>query len=279
MTMLFPLTSLPFDELRSLVLEAFKQNPETQYLTVCSRVADLAVAKNLASGTSQNGAVYGHSYQLAPTDQDRVREIIWNLVIERLVTIGMNASNAAWPFLKLTDYGREAVDSAMPAPHDPSGYIARVVAEIQDIDGILMVYLEESLKTYNIGALLSSTITLGCASERAFLLLLDSFVQFLPEERQERFKRDTEGKTIKRQFDTFRSNLEGIKGHLPGDLKDGLDTMLIGIFEMIRNNRNDAGHPTGKALSREHVYANLQVFIPYCKKIYQLKDYFTNHSL
>ncbi len=55
--------------------------------------------------------------------------------------------------------------------------------------------------------------------------------------------------------------------------------MLLGIFEMIRNYRNDAGHPSGKSISREQVYANLQVFIAYCKKVYQLKDFFERNGV
>lgn len=48
---------------------------------------------------------------------------------------------------------------------------------------------------------------------------------------------------------------------------------------MIRNYRNDAGHPTGNQLSKEHAFANLQVFIPYCKKVYELIEYFNNNPI
>ncbi len=42
---------------------------------------------------------------------------------------------------------------------------------------------------------------------------------------------------------------------------------------MVRYNRNAAGHPTGKQVDKDTLFANLQVFIPYCKYIYDLKDY------
>jgi hypothetical protein len=48
-----------------------------------------------------------------------------------------------------------------------------------------------------------------------------------------------------------------------------------GILSIIRNFRNDSGHPSGKIIEREQAYILLQLFIPYCKKMYQMKDYFS----
>ncbi|WP_299739139.1 hypothetical protein [uncultured Rossellomorea sp.] len=275
-----PTLNLSLDEMRLLVLEAFKTENQTQYLSVCRLVANIAVNKGFITNLSKGSYNYGGSFQLSSVDQDKVREIIWYLVFERVITIGINADNASWPWLKLTDYGIEVVNSEAPIPHDPSGYLERIKLYIPEIDQIILTYLEESLKTYNIGALLSSTITLGCASERALLILIDAFSNFFQEsDRKEKFIKETQGKVIKRQFDHFYKNLNGVKGKLPGDITDGLDTMLLGIFEMIRNYRNDAGHPSGTKVSRDQVYANLQVFIAYCKKIYQLKHYFTHNKI
>lgn len=268
------------DELRSLALEAFKKSPETQYLGLCNLVAELAVQKGLAANPQEGIVTFGASYQLNSHDEDRIREIIWDLIVSRLVTIGINSSNPNWPWLKLTEYGRQVVNSVLPTPHDPSGYLSRLQKEVPKIDNVIFTYLEESLRTYNIGALLSSTITLGCASEKALLILIEAFGNAIQNaKRKQKFEADTRGRLIKRQFDVFVQNLNGIKGNLPGDIIDGVDTMLLGIFEMIRNYRNDAGHPSGKSISREQVYANLQVFIAYCKKVYQLKDFFERNGV
>jgi len=272
---------LPLEEIRSLVLETFKnlsQSDITQYLTVCSNVASLAVQKQLVQNPS-NGLTY-HVHELSSIDQDKIREIIWDLIIERVITIGGNSSNPNWPWLSLTEYGRHVVNSSNPTPHDPSGYLSRINQEIPNIDPIILRYLEESLRTYNINALLSSTITLGCASEKALLILIDSFASAIQDQhRKTKFIADTEGRFIKRQFEVFTKNYSGIEGNLPGDLTDGVNTVLLGIFEMIRNNRNDVGHPTGISISREQVYANLQVFMPYCKKVYSLKSYFESNPI
>lgn len=270
---------LSLDELRPLVLEAFKNTPQSQYSNICSEVARIAVQKSLVQNPNQGHVVYGGSFELSSMDQERVREIIWDLVIERVVTIGY-PSNPAWPFLKLTEYGAQVANSNHPTPHDPSGYLNRIINEVSNIDPVILTYLEESLRTYNVGALLSSTITLGCASEKALLILIEAFATSIRDQkRQEKFINDTNGRQMKRQYDVLMGNLNGIKGHLPGDISEGLDTVLLGVFEMIRNYRNEAGHPTGKSISREQAYANLQVFIPYCKKVYQLKEYFLTNGI
>lgn len=272
--------NMPLSELRPLVLEAFKRSPQTQYIGLCNEVATIAVEKGVVPNPRGNTIVYGGSFCLSGGDENRVREIIWNLVVERVVTIGMNNSNPAWPWLSLTEYGLEVVNSTEPVPHDPAGYLKRIKDNIPNIDPIILIYLEESLYTYNINALLSSTIALGCASEKALLLLIDSYANAIQDTgRKAKFINDTKGKMIKRQFEEFSKCITNLVGNMPNNISDGLNTVLLGVFEMIRNNRNDAGHPTGKSIPKEYVYANLQVFIPYCHKIYQLIEYFDNNPI
>jgi hypothetical protein len=88
---------------------------------------------------------------------------------------------------------------------------------------------------------------------------------------QEKFRKNTERRLIKRQFDEFSRMLDShLKGHLPGDLREDLDITLSGLFALFRNSRNDAGHPTGKTIEREQVYAYLVVFPAYIRRVYDL---------
>jgi hypothetical protein len=103
------------------------------------------------------------------------------------------------------------------------------------------------------------------------LLLIAAYAAALPDSMREKFVKNTEGRMIKRQFDEFRKMLDGhLKGRMPADLADGLDITLNAIFEMIRTQRNDSGHPTGKDVPRDQVYASLVVFPTYLKKVYDL---------
>jgi hypothetical protein len=272
--------NLSLDEIRSIILETLKNESRTSYHSICANVAELAVKKGIVTDPRGGQIVFGGKYDLSVSDREKVREIIWNLVIERILTIGMDDQNPSWPWLKLTAYGSQVVTSALPVPHDPHGYLSRIRSEIPNIDSIIINYLEESLLTYNINALLSSTVSLGCASEKALLLLIESYQYAIQDTgRREKFIEKTNGKMIKRQFDEFNKSITSILGNIPSDISDGLNNVLLGIFEMIRNNRNDAGHPTGRKIPKEQVFASIQVFMPYCKKVYQLIEYFNNNPI
>jgi hypothetical protein len=72
----------------------------------------------------------------------------------------------------------------------------------------------------------------------------------------------------------FKQKLDEKKQILSKEMKEDLDTNLDMIVALIRNYRNESGHPNGKVLSREQCYVNLQLFIPCCKKIYDLMNFF-----
>lgn len=273
--------NLSHDEVRSIILDSFKSDSSSQYESLCGAVAYLAIQKGIVPNPNPNNSYMSSvDLHLQEQDKNKVREIIWDLIIERVLTIGMNANNANWPWLSLTEYGKRVVDSELPVPHDPNGYLERVRNEIPDIDPVIFTYLEESLRTYNINALLSSTVSLGCASERGLLLLIEAYAAAITDPgRKQKFEEKTTGRMIKRQFDEFRKAFSSVQGSMPANLLDGFDTTLLGVFEIIRNNRNDAGHPTGKTIPKEQAFANLQVFIPYCKKIYQLISFFKSNPI
>lgn len=84
---------------------------------------------------------------------------------------------------------------------------------------------------------------------------------------------------IKHQFDEFRKMLDSeLRARLPGNLQEGLDVELNANFDIIRNQRNDAGHPTGKEIERERAYANLVVIPVYFKKVYSIIEWLESNS-
>lgn len=266
--------NIPYSELKSLVIDSIKLHvPSFEFHNLCNTVGSKAVKKEIVKNPYPPN-YQGMTFHLQKHDENRVREILWDLIIERVLTIG-DYQNSSWPFLSLTEYGEKVMESDMPVPNDTSDYLKRIKKEIPDLDNVIEIYLSESVRTYNINQLLSATITLGCASEKALLLLIETFkITFNDSTKQQSFNRKIEGKFIKTQFDEFNKELQNIKTDLPYDLKENYTNTLLGIFEMIRSNRNQAGHPTGKQIDKETLFANLQVFIPYCKFIYKMKKYF-----
>ena len=145
---------------------------------------------------------------------------------------------------------------------------------------MIRTYLDESLRTFRIGCLLSSVTTLGCASEKALVLLFDAYGDALTGQRKDKYRGDTEGRPIKKKIDEFNKRLEShLMALLPGDIKEHLDIALTALSAIFREMRNDAGHPTGKTVEREAAYANLLVFPVYLKKVYELIGWLKTNQL
>jgi len=269
---------LSYEQMRSLVMQFLAQpsRDPRQLNDLYGGVARLAVEQHgiVPHREGRTGIIelmHGSGVRLTEKDCGRVASIIWDLIIEGVVRPGNeNGGDAQLPSFYVTDFGKERIKDHL-TPYDPDGYMKAVRTGIPDVDDVVLTYLTESLHTFRIGSLLSSTITLGCASEKALLILIGAYGDALPSPRQEQFRKKTEGIVIKRQFDEFNKMLDShLKGFLPGDLKDSLDVALNAIFAMLRTNRNEAGHPTGKTVRREEAYASLTVFPTYLKKVYEL---------
>lgn len=268
-----PLIEIPYEELKHLVLKSLKGRSSFQFRNICNSIGAIAVKQEIVTDPNPTGFQV-IEYPLQKRDENKVREIIWDLITERVLTIG-DYHNDLWPWLSLTDYGEKAINSVEPIPNDPTGYLSRIKRVIPQLDPIIETYLVESINTYNINQLLSSTITLGCASERALILLIESFENsFNVNEKKENFSKKINGKFIKVQFEEFDRALKLTLNQFPYELRENYTNTLAGVFQMIRYNRNSAGHPTGKSVDKETLFANLQVFIPYCKFIYDMTNYF-----
>jgi hypothetical protein len=268
------LANLPigYEELRSLVIDWVSQASGGQLNDLRTAIARIALDRgHVADPAAQRQVGYGvptisfggfGQAVLSDKDYGRVQSIIWDLIIDGVLRPGLgDGMNNNITFFHVTDFGKQRLREGPPSPYDPDGYLKRLRSSVAGLDPILVTYLNESLHAFRIGCLLSSTIALGCASEKALLLLIAAYADALPSTMQEKFRKNTEGRMIKRQFDEFRKMLDShLRGHLPQDLADGLDITLNAIFEMIRMQRNDAGHPTRKSVSREQAYASLVVF-------------------
>ncbi|NNM88497.1 MAG: hypothetical protein HKL95_08265 [Phycisphaerae bacterium] len=81
-------------------------------------------------------------------------------------------------------------------------------------------------------------------------------------------------RTILRKINKFNAVLDQQRCELPYLIREDLEAHFSGIQSIIRNFRNEAGHPTGKILDREQVFVLLHLSIPCHRKMYQLRGYF-----
>ncbi len=66
---------------------------------------------------------------------------------------------------------------------------------------------------------------------------------------------------------------------MPGELADGMSLTLDSVLDVLRTYRNDADHPTGKRISRDDAFINLQMFVRYLQKLYALKNFFERDDI
>jgi hypothetical protein len=72
--------------------------------------------------------------------------------------------------------------------------------------------------------------------------------------------------------------VEARRVQLPNTLVDGMALTMDSVLDLLRVYRNDAGHPTGKSVTREDQYTHLQLFIRYLEKLYALRAFFLSHG-
>jgi len=88
------------------------------------------------------------------------------------------------------------------------------------------------------------------------------------------FQKNITDRFVSTQYKEFKKEFVNDLKTLSKELQSNWETYLDGIFNFVRLNRNDAGHPTGKQFDAKIVYANLQVFADYAAFIFKLIDQF-----
>lgn len=272
------------EQLRSVVLEALPQ--ANQVASLYPVVAGLAAKRFLDNPPPTNASTIGPRHvstgylttelHLANTDKTRVLEILWDLIVEGIIRPFQDDSNK-WPFYRITDVGKEFLKGLPVSPFDPDGYLTRIKSDIPNVDDVIIAYLTESLRTFRIGCYLAATVTLGCAAEKAILLLIDSCVAALPSPEDKAFEKKTDDRQIKGKFEEFHKLLISrirapLKKARP-DVDQLLDVQLNGIFDIIRTQRNAAGHPTGTPISQSDAFGDLYAVEIFLKKVYALMDW------
>ena len=154
-------------------------------------------------------------------------------------------------------------------------------SNVPNCDSVILSYFGECLETYRINQLLSSSVMLGCATEKLICLLYDAYYFWLLRSKGENNRevanlKNAKSKSISRQFELLTASIKSHKEELEPLLFEDYDLLVNSLFTIIRKNRNDAGHPTGKKISRDELQPMIYVFIRYCKKVYEYISLFSN---
>ena len=218
----------------------------------------------------------------ADVSLDDVSEILQDLFLDGWFSPDPTQSGN---WLRLTSYGRSQLElDYKPVFLDPVATIQEIEESIPNMDNIALDYFRESLWAIKKRLYLSATVTMGCASERSILLLIEAVLDHYPNDKT-LISEFTKSYSIKKKFSLLIKTIKGknLKNELlskyPSDndkideinrLFVDVDTHLDLMFSIYRINRNDAGHPTGRKFNEDMVKANAAMFKNYSEIIYGL---------
>jgi hypothetical protein len=272
------MTDHTYEEIRKMAIEVLMgkytgQDGPLQYKSLENRIVEIIRQREPTSTLVDN---WGHP-DLSDIDDLLFQEVFWDLFRQGIITLGSDRSNNQFPFFRVSSYGRKLLQHNQDPYffHDVSTYEAVIKQNIPDIDDVTLLYLKEAMQAFMSGCMLSSSVMLGVAAEHSFeqlLELIDKNPQY-----GTIFKSVQKERSILPKLNKFKSILDQHIGEFTPEIREDLDTNFSGIIAIIRNFRNESGHPSGKIVSREQCYILLQLFVPYSKKIYQLKAFFNTN--
>lgn len=159
----------------------------------------------------------------------------------------------------------------------PSVFLARLHAQVKSVDDTVRAYLDESLRTFLNGNLFASMVMLGVAAERVFDLLCEILEPALKDQSERaQFGKLMTQMSVRKRLDWVHQKLRTIESSArPIGYPDRASVMVIAIYELMRAQRNDLGHPREDppTPTRDDAYAHLQIFPTYYKTAEALRSF------
>lgn len=227
-------------------------------------------ARYFANG-GRPGQQASFSIALHPQDQEFVRDVFWDLFRLGYITLGINNSNPEYPWFRLSHRGQKHLQSREPWKfHDTTSYFTLLKNQGIEISEMSQVYLDEALQSFYAQCPLAACVMLGVAAEAEF----DAFIEVSSTHSVlgDRFQKIAAEKFIAQRIKKFRNLLGEIRSEVRGEVLNDVETHLNGVQLILRIARNETGHPTAAKPSREQVYVYFQIFVPFAKKLKEIRD-------
>jgi hypothetical protein len=198
-------------------------------------------------------------------------DVFWQFVAEGVLAPGKGIGGGTYmqnlPWFHRTAYGAGVIAAGEYMPHDPIDFLARLDRRVPSADPTVRAYLGESLTTFLHGNLLASMVMLGVAAERVFDLVCETLEPALADasERAQLAKLLLQ-MSVRKRLDWVHAKLRRIEdAKRPTGYPDRASVMVIAIYELMRAQRNDLGHPREDPPrpSRDDAHAHLQIFPTY----------------
>jgi hypothetical protein len=172
---------------------------------------------------------------------------------------GYDLNNPTYPFFHVTEHGRRTLQQLSRDPANPEGYM-HYLEEQADLNDIALSYIEEGLRTYNVGCYKATAVMVGAAAERVALEVRDDIVNRI-EDLGGKPAKELKDWRIKTVLDAMQKDLESRKSDMERPLADALTANWPSFTHEIRAARNEAGHPSSiDPVTPETVHASLLIF-------------------
>ncbi len=254
--------------LRKLILKVLKEGNGSQCLAVVDQVEKMAVQQNLFSGQNK---------RLASGDKIKILEIIWDLIIERILTVGINECNPDWPWVRLSDYGESVTKEDVLPYYDPEEYGAVIDSIAPSVDKVIKQYAIEGINCFRQRLYFASAVMFGAAAEKTVLILLESITKAETDHKAKaKMEKLLERPNLPETFASIRDRLDSlIKAKaIPYPVHEGSIEHFLSLFEMIRVQRNDAVHPDVGEVNKTKVFLVIQTFPAALQVVYRLIEWF-----
>jgi hypothetical protein len=247
----------------------------------------LRVDRSYCRIQGQDG-VFSHYVEYAqPRDeadfQRLVIDVFWELVTQGVLSPGSTTGNPSPPFFHLTEYGKKVVQDPSFQPHDPSAFMAELGQVVPSPDPTVMAYLSESLHCFARTTHVASAMMLGIASERVFMMVCESLASSLADVNERAtFQGILDRNPIKPKLDWVTQKLQQIQTpRRPAGWPEDVDIKLPGIYNLIRCQRNELGHPrpTPPTITRDDAYGYLRIFPSYYATAEQVREFLARNRV
>jgi len=260
---------IPYKTLKELVIETIKTSGNNfQFNGIRDHAITLIKDRNIG-----------------PIDE-RVRldinQIVWDLVIERIITFGTESgSEPKWPFIRLTEFGKEVINNSNYCMYDPDNYIKDIQNIVKDLDPIIKQYTYESFRSYRFSLYFSAGVMIGAAAERSILMLLQSIMEFEKNTKKvlqikKLIERPNLGMIYGIVTDTINELIK--TKQIPYSVHEGCILHLMSFFEMIRVQRNESVHPQIVNMNKTKVLLSLKTFPEGLRIINRLINWFEENK-
>lgn len=208
-----------------------------------------------------------------------VLEVMWQLIGQGVITPGINAPNPALPWFRVTGYGKKVLEAERFIPHDPSGYIDEVRQVTSPSVGKSSIpYIEEALRCFTSGCNVAAIMMLGIAAESVFLDLCAVVEKGLAGAAKTEFEKL---RWVKPKHRWIVERYNALPASARKKLPESLQLTLLSLYELIRQQRNEVGHPSKQMpkIDREKAFVYFKLFPPFISDIKAFASYCNRNSL